>query len=116
MTHPMIVTARETLENAAEWLRKADAQIEKVQAEVDAGNRRLGEITAKEAAHEKRLQDLTARQVAEHEARRRELRAEESALAEREREAERKVQWAREHEVALSNRAADLAQRYRGAA
>jgi chromosome segregation ATPase len=116
MTTETITSARGILKTADSWLERAERQLAEVQAEIDTANRKKGELAEERQAHEKALADLTAKQVAEHEARIKEISVRESALAvaQREVQAERQRVAARERDV--ERRAADLGNRLRGVA
>jgi hypothetical protein len=116
MSDLLFAGARTALAAAGAAIDRLQERYSAAKAATDKANAEQGERTAEIDAHKKRLAELTMRQTAEMEARRRELANRENAVGEREREAERKVKWATEHEATISRRAADLAQRYRGAA
>jgi hypothetical protein len=113
--HPIFAGARASLAAAGAAIDQAEARYSAARAATDRANVEQGERAAELAAHKAALAELTMRQVAEQEARRREIANRENAVGEREREAEAKVKWATEHEATISRRAADLAQRYRAA-
>jgi septal ring factor EnvC (AmiA/AmiB activator) len=77
MSEPSIAAARGILAAADRSLEQAERQLEKVRAEIDEANRTRGELAVERQEHEHALANLTARQVAEHEARQRQLRAQE---------------------------------------
>jgi chromosome segregation ATPase len=116
MSEPSIAAARGILQDADRALEQAERQLEKVRAEIDAANRAKGELVAERVAHEHALANATARHQQECEARRRELRAQESDLAERERAADEKFRRGEAALHAAENKAADLRNRYQGAA
>jgi DNA repair protein RadC len=116
MSEPSISAARGILANADRLLVQLENQLEHVKAANDRATQEAAGHAAEKAAHQKALSDLTAKQVAEHEARRREISNRESALvvAQREVQAERQRIAARERDV--ERRAADLGNRLRGVA
>lgn len=75
-----------------------------------------GLMAKDKAAHEKHLSAMTSRQVAEHEARKKELAAQSAELAERERNLEAESRRVYDRERWVEQRAADLSNRLRGAA
>jgi uncharacterized protein (DUF3084 family) len=116
MSTETIPAARGILATCDQWLERLEVQLALVRAEVDAFNRQRGEMAVKQLAHQNALAELSARQVAEHEARKRELAGRESNLAEREHQLANDRQRVEARDRAIESRAADLAQRYRGAA
>jgi hypothetical protein len=89
---------------------------ETAQAAVDAGNRQLGDNAAREAAHRLEIDALTEKHKAKCAERERGLAARETALVERERVAEEKFRRGEAALHAAESKAADLRNRYQGAA
>jgi chromosome segregation ATPase len=108
------------LEQLANDLRAMPARIKRArqlaQEADDQAKERWAANRAELAGHRAAIEELTAQQVGEHEARKKELAAQRAELAERERELAAERQRVVERERWVEHRAADMQRRYSGAA
>jgi chromosome segregation ATPase len=112
--HPIFAGARATLAAAGQALDQLEARYSAARAATDKANAEQGERAAELAAHKAHLAELTMRQLAEQETRRREIANRENAVGERERIVEEKDQRLIARERTLESRLADLSARIHG--
>jgi chromosome segregation ATPase len=111
MSDLLFAGARAALAAVDKAIDSLEARYSAARAAIDKANAEQGERAAELAAHKAHLAELTMSQVAEQEARRRDIANRENAVATREREVEEKDQRLTARERTLESRLSDLSAR-----